>query len=58
VKVEEVFRARRGHEVDAADDVFGGIRLAPLGIVEGRPAGEWRRFPMSEFVVEAWAAGD
>ena len=43
VNVEEVFRGLRPEETDAAADLFGGVRIAPLGMAEGRAAGIWRR---------------
>ncbi len=43
VNVEEVFRGLRPEEIDAAADLFGGLRIAPLGMTEGRAAGIWRR---------------
>ena len=43
VNVEEVFRGVRPAETDAAERLFRGIRLAPLGLEEGERAGTWRR---------------
>lgn len=43
VSVEEVWRGLRPNEHAAADRLFHGLRLAPLGAEEGRRAGRWRR---------------
>ena len=43
VNVEEVFRGLRATEEEAAEALFRGIRIAPLGNAEGRRAGAWRR---------------
>ena len=43
VNVEEIVRGLRPGEVSAADDLFDGLRVVPIGRPEGRRAGEWRR---------------
>ena len=44
VNVEEVTRGLRGGtETDAAEALFEGLIVAPLGRSEGRQAGRWRR---------------
>lgn len=43
VNVEEVVRGLRASETDAAEALFRGMRLAPLGVAEGKRAGSWRR---------------
>ncbi len=43
VNVEEVFRGLRPGESEAAEHLFEGLRLAPLGRAEGKRAGSWRR---------------
>ena len=43
VNVEEVFRGLCPTELAAAEHLFDGLRVAPLGREEGRQAGEWRR---------------
>ena len=43
VNVEEVVRGLRPGEISAADDLFDGLRVVPIGRPEGRQAGEWRR---------------
>ena len=43
VNVEEVTRGLRPNERDAAERLFGGLRIVPLLAAEGRLAGEWRR---------------
>lgn len=43
VNVEEVTRGLRPAEQAAADRLFRGVRIAPLGQAEGSQAGEWRR---------------
>ena len=65
VNVEEVFRGLRPAEAAAAEALFGGIRIAPLGLVEGRRAGFWRReyaergvtLPQADCLVAAAALG-
>ncbi len=43
VNIEEIHRGlRSAREREAADRLLGGLRLAPLGRVEGARAGEWR----------------
>jgi predicted nucleic acid-binding protein len=42
VNVEEVFRGLRPEETEAATDLFQGLRIAPLGLAQGRTAGAWR----------------
>jgi len=43
VNVEEVWRGLRPGEERAAEQLVRALRLAPLGVEEGRLAGEWRR---------------
>ena len=43
VNVEEVTRGLHPREEDAALGLFEGLRIAPLGMPEGRLAGFWRR---------------
>jgi predicted nucleic acid-binding protein len=43
INVEETVRGLTASERDAAQRLFGGLRIAPLTEVEGWRAGEWRR---------------
>lgn len=43
ISVEEIWRGLRSGEESAARRLFNGLRLAPLGMTEGRLAGTWRR---------------
>ncbi len=43
VNVEEIIRGLRAPEAAAAEQLFDGLRVVPLGRAEGRQAGEWRR---------------
>jgi predicted nucleic acid-binding protein len=43
VNVEETVRGLRPPEHDAARDLFAGLRIVPLGVIEGWRAGQWRR---------------
>jgi hypothetical protein len=43
VNVEEVVRGLFPRERQGADRLFDGLRLAPLGRVQGEQAGTWRR---------------
>ena len=43
INVEEVHRGIRSAERAAVDRLFAGLRIAPIGNVEGVRAGEWRR---------------
>jgi predicted nucleic acid-binding protein len=43
VNVEETVRGLRLNEHEPARRLFAGLRIAPLGEVEGWTAGEWRR---------------
>ena len=43
INVEETVRGLAPDEGDAATALFGGLRFADLGEVEGWRAGEWRR---------------
>lgn len=43
INVEEVARGLRPSEVDAADGLFRGLDVLPIGRVEGWLAGAWRR---------------
>jgi predicted nucleic acid-binding protein len=42
VNVEESVRGLRPREYEAAEALFTGLRIVPLGAEEGRQAGEWR----------------
>jgi predicted nucleic acid-binding protein len=41
--VEEIWRGLQPDEEAAAARLLKGLRLAPLGLAEGRRAGRWRR---------------
>ncbi len=43
ISVEEIWRGLRSGEEPVAQRLFQGLRLAPLGVAEGRRAGTWRR---------------
>ena len=43
INVEEIVRGLRPGEEAAARNLVAGLRTAPLGDVEGRRGGEWRR---------------
>ena len=43
ISVEEIWRGLRPGEELQARRLFNGLRLAPLGVVEGVRAGVWRR---------------
>jgi predicted nucleic acid-binding protein len=43
VSVEEIWRGLRPGEEPVVERLFGGLRLAPLGVTEGARAGTWRR---------------
>jgi hypothetical protein len=43
INVEEVVRGLRPAELPAAQTLFRGLRVVPLGAREGWQAGEWRR---------------
>jgi predicted nucleic acid-binding protein len=43
VNVEELYRGLRNEEEQTADELIGGLRIAPLGRAEGALAGRWRR---------------
>jgi predicted nucleic acid-binding protein len=43
VSVEEIWRGLRPGEEPIVERLFGGLRLAPLGVPEGARAGRWRR---------------
>jgi predicted nucleic acid-binding protein len=43
VNVEETVRGLRPREHAQARTLFAGVRIVPLGAVEGWQAGEWRR---------------
>ena len=48
VNVEEVYRGLRPEEADRADTLVRGLVILPLGLREGRRAGEWRQRFASE----------
>lgn len=41
--VEEIWRGRLSHEEPSAERLLRAMRLAPLGLSEGRQAGQWRK---------------
>lgn len=43
ISVEEIWRGLLPGEELPARRLFNGLRLAPLGVPEGRQAGSWRR---------------
>ncbi len=43
VNVEEIWRGLRPAEEDVAARLVDGLRVAALGLAEGRRAGRWRR---------------
>jgi predicted nucleic acid-binding protein len=43
ISVEEIWRGLHPDEENHAVRLFRGLRLAPLGVPEGRLAGTWRR---------------
>ena len=43
ISVEEIWRGVRTAEEAGVRGLFRGLRLAPLGVVEGERAGTWRR---------------
>ena len=43
ISVEEIWRGLRVEEEPAARRLVQALRLAPLGVAEGRRAGRWRR---------------
>lgn len=43
VNVEEIYRGLRRGEADRTDALIQGLVILPLGLQEGRRAGEWRR---------------
>jgi predicted nucleic acid-binding protein len=43
VNIEEVFRGVRKGDVGSVSRLLEGLRVAPLGRVEGEVAGSWRR---------------
>ncbi len=43
IGVDEVVRGLRPSEIDAARQLFEGLRIVPLGAREGWQAGVWRR---------------
>lgn len=43
ISVEEIWRGLRPSEEAAAQRLFNGLRMAPLGVREGRRVGQWRR---------------
>ena len=48
VNVEEVYRGLRPEEADRTEALVQGLVILPLGLQEGRRAGEWRRRFASE----------
>jgi predicted nucleic acid-binding protein len=43
INIEEIWRGIRPGEEDDAESLINGLRLADLGVNEGRRAGRWRR---------------
>ncbi len=43
ITVEEIWRGVREGDEPAVRRMFRGLRLAPLGVIEGERAGAWRR---------------
>jgi predicted nucleic acid-binding protein len=43
INVEEIWRGLLSHEEPSAERLLRAMRLAPLGLSEGRQAGQWRR---------------
>lgn len=43
ISVEEIWRGIHPGEEAVARRFFNGVRLAPLGVIEGSRAGTWRR---------------
>ena len=43
ISAEEIWRGVRTSEESAVRRLFGGLRIAPLGVAEGARAGTWRR---------------
>jgi predicted nucleic acid-binding protein len=43
VNVEEIVRGLRPSEITAAEQLFTGLEIIPIGAEEGWRAGEWRR---------------
>ena len=43
ISVEEIWRGVRPSEEPPVRRLFGGLRVAPLGVTEGIRAGSWRR---------------
>lgn len=65
VSIEEVTRGLRPSEEEAAIALFEGLRVAALGLPEGRLAGYWRRsyakrgrtLPQADCLIAAAAVG-
>ena len=55
INVEEIHRGLRESEQVAAARLFDGLRIAPLGRLEGARAGDWRRVHASAGVTLAQA---
>jgi predicted nucleic acid-binding protein len=43
INVEEITRGLRPQEQAAANALFGGLQVLPIGLAEGQRAGTWRR---------------
>jgi predicted nucleic acid-binding protein len=56
INVEEIWRGIRPGEEDHAAGLVDGLRLATLGLAEGRRAGRWRREAAAEGVTLSQAA--
>jgi predicted nucleic acid-binding protein len=48
INVEEIWRGLRPHDEEDAARLLDGLRLAHLGLSEGRRAGRWRRDAAAE----------
>jgi len=67
INVEELYRGLRPKELKAAERLIEGLAVVPLGAVEGRRAGTWRRefaakgFTLSQpdclIAAAAWSSG-
>jgi predicted nucleic acid-binding protein len=55
ISVEEIHRGLRDTELPAAIRLFDGLRVAPIGRLEGVRAGDWRRVHASAGVTLAQA---
>jgi predicted nucleic acid-binding protein len=56
INVEEIWRGIRSDEEDDAGRLVAGLRLADLGMAEGRLAGRWRREAAAQGITLSQAA--